>query len=93
MGELDRMVVGQQMCAWREYDVLGPREGLGDHQVGSGAGLPRRCVVLANPGLAEAQLVEGDQVVEIPLESLADSTLGRVGRHYEGTEFHRILAR
>ena len=61
----------------------GLHEGLGHEQIGRGVGLPGRRVVLADPRLAEAQLVRPAELLEIPLVAVVEAALGRMRRHRE----------
>jgi hypothetical protein len=54
-------------------------------------GLPRRGVVLADPGLAEAELVGPAQRLKIPLVAVIQPPLGRVRRHREQAVLHGDL--
>src|ERR1700733_10799253 len=49
---------------------------------------PRRRVVLADPGLGVAQLIEPAQRLEVPVVACLQSPLRRMGRHGEIAEFH-----
>ncbi len=82
------MVEGQQEAARSQPDVPGLRERLGQQQVGRWIGLPRHGVVLADPRLAVAQLVEPADHLQVPLESRAQVALGRMGGHQEQAEIH-----
>ena len=55
---------------------------------GDGMRLPRRGVVLADPGLGEAQLVGPAQRLQIPAMAVAKAALRRVRRHREQTVLH-----
>jgi hypothetical protein len=57
IGELGRMVIGHEEAAGPDAHAPRLHEGLGHEEVGRGVRLPRRGVVLADPRLAEAQLV------------------------------------
>jgi hypothetical protein len=55
--------------------------------------LPRRGVVLADPRLAEAELVGPAKQLEIPLMTIVEAALGWVGRHSEQSVIHGRLLR
>ena len=61
VGQLGRVVVGQEEAAGADADVLGLAEAFDDEQVGRGVRLPHHGVVLADPGLLEAELVGPDE--------------------------------
>src|ERR1700730_11133048 len=61
---------------------------LGHQEVRRGMRLPRRGVMLTDPGLAEAQLVGPAQLLKIPLVTVEELPLRRVRRHREETVFH-----
>ena len=86
--ELDGVVEGEEVRAGAELDVLGAHERLGDEQVGRGNGLPGRGEVLADPCLAEAEVVGEFQAFEVPLVGVPGGALGRVRGHQEQTGFH-----
>ena len=58
VGQHERVVVGQRRDAGAEADVLGALRGGGDEDLGRGDDLVAGGVVLAEPGLVEAELVE-----------------------------------
>jgi len=55
--QLGWMMVGQQVYAGAQADVLGQHQGLGDHQVRRRDRFPQRRVVLPDPSLREAKFV------------------------------------
>ena len=67
VGEFGRMMIGQQEAAGPDADVLGLQQGLRDQQVRRGMGFPGRGVMLADPGLLIAELVEPAQDLEVPV--------------------------
>ena len=81
--ELDGVVEGEEVRAGAELDVLGAHERLCDEQVGRGNGLPGRGEVLADPCLAEAEVVGEFQAFEVPLMGVPGGALGRVRGHEE----------
>ena len=89
--ELGGMVVGHEEPAGADAHRLGLQERLGHEQVGRGVRLPRRGVVLADPGLAEAQLVRPAQRLQIPLVTVEETALGRMRRHREQAVVHGPL--
>src|SRR5262245_57142879 len=52
--------------------------------------LPWRGVMLADPGLAEAQLIRPAQLLQVPLVPVEELPLGRVRRHREETVVHDV---
>ena len=69
IGHHQRLVVGQRDDAGAETDVLGARRDVGDEQLGAGDDLVAGGVVLADPGLVEAELVEPLNELAIALET------------------------
>ena len=67
---------------------LRAHERLGYEQVGRGDRLPGGGEVLADPCLAEAEVVGEFEDVEVPLVSVPCGALGRVRGHEEQTGFH-----
>jgi len=59
------VVVGHQEPARTDAHALGLQERLGHEQIGRRVRFPRRRVVLADPRLAEAQLVRPAELLEI----------------------------
>ena len=87
-GEFRRVVVGQQEAARADAQALGLQQRLGDEQVGRGMRFPRRGVVLADPRLGVAELVEPAQRLEVPVVARLQASLRRMGGHGEIAEFH-----
>ena len=79
VGELDGVVEGEEMRAGAELDVRGAHERLRDEQVGRGNGLPGRGEVLADPCLAEAEVVGEFQAFEVPLMGVPWGWSARAG--------------
>ena len=69
VGGHHRMMVGQRDDAGAEPDVAGALGGEGDEDLGRGDDLITRRVVLADPGLVKAELVEMDDEIEVALEA------------------------
>ena len=59
VGKHEGVMVRQTRDAGAEDDIVGQPKSLGDEEVGRGDVLPLRGEVLADPGLAVAQLVKG----------------------------------
>src|SRR5665213_4388900 len=55
--------------------------------------LPWRGVVLADPGLGVAELVEPAQHLKVPVMPLLQSALRRMGRHREISDLHGVSSR
>ncbi|MGY2938830.1 hypothetical protein ACVWZ6_008432 [Bradyrhizobium sp. GM6.1] len=67
VGELGRVVIGQQEAARPDTDILGLHQRLRDQQIGRGIGFPGRGMVLADPGLLIAELVEPAHDLQVPV--------------------------
>ena len=67
---------------------LGLQQRLRHQQVGRGMRLPRRGVMLADPGFLIAELVEPAQHLEIPVVPLLQAPLRRMRGHREISNFH-----
>ena len=93
IGEFGRVVIRQQEPAGAEADVLGLQERLRQQQVRRGMRLPRRGVVLADPGLLVAELVEPAQHLQIPVVTLVQAALRRMRGHREIAELHGLSSR
>ena len=70
VGEFGRMMIGQQETAGADADVLGLQQRLRDQQVGRGMRLPGCGVMLADPGLLVAELIEPAQHLQVPVVAL-----------------------
>ena len=88
IGELGGMVVRHQEAAGADAHALRLHERLGHEQIGRRVRLPRRGVVLADPRLAESELVRPAQLLQIPLVSVVEAALGRMRRHREQSIVH-----
>ena len=88
MGEFRRMVKGQHVAAGRDTDALGDDQSLGDEQIGRRARLSQKRVVLADPGLIEADTVEECQIVQIVLVPFGKAPVRGMVRHHERSELH-----
>ncbi len=91
IGELRRVVVGQEKTARADADVARLHQRLRDQEIGRRVGLPRRRVVLADPRLGEAELVGPAQHLQVPFLPVEQRALGRMGRHREQSVSHRLL--
>ena len=91
VGELGGVMVGQQEAAGPEADVLGLHQRLRHQEVGRGMGFPRRGMMLADPGLGEAQLVEPADHLQVPFVAVLERPFGRMRGHGEISELHRFL--
>ena len=81
-------MIGQQEAAGAEADILGLQERLRQQQVGRRMRLPRRGVVLADPGFLIAELIEPAQHLQVPVVALLQPALRRMRGHREISEFH-----
>ena len=70
VGDHHRVVVGQRDDAGAEPDVPGPLGGEGDEDLGRADDLEPGRMVLADPGLVKAELVEPLHQVEVALQAL-----------------------
>jgi hypothetical protein len=73
------MVERQQEAARADAHALGLQQRLRHQQIGGRVRLPGRGVMLADPGLAEAQLIRPAQLLEVPLVTVEELSLGWVG--------------
>ncbi len=89
-GEGGGVVHRQEEAARTQADVAGLGEGADQQEVGRGIGLPRHGVVLADPGLAIAKLIQPADDLQVPVEALLQIPLGRMGRHGEEAELHGV---
>ena len=78
----------EQVRAGTEPNVLRAHERLRDEQVGRGHRLPGGSEVLADPCLAEAEIVGEFEDVEVPLVGVPCGALRRVRGHEEQSGFH-----
>src|SRR5262249_19369071 len=91
MGELGRMVVRHQEPTGPDAHAGRLHQCLRDQEIGRRMRLPRRRVMLADPRLAEAELVRPPQLLEIPPVAVVQTALGRMRRHREQSVVHQIL--
>ena len=89
MGEFRRMVKGQHIAAGRDTNSLGDDQALGDEQIGRRARLSQKRVVLADPGLVEADMVEESQIVQVVVMPLGEAPMRGMVRHHERSELHQ----
>ena len=87
------MMIGQQEAAGAEADVLGLQKRLREQEIGRRMRLPWRGVVLADPGFLIAELVEPAQHLQVPVVTLLQPALRRMGRHREISDFHGASSR
>ena len=86
VGQHERMVVGQRRHARTETDVAGALRGRRDEHLGRGDDLVAGGVVLAEPGLVEAELVQMLDQLEIALERQGRVLAHRMERGQEDPE-------
>jgi hypothetical protein len=91
VGQLGGVMVRHEEPAGADAHALGLEQRLGHEQIGRRVRLPGRGVMLADPRLAEAQLVRPAELLEIPLVPVVQRALGRVRRHREQSVFHASL--
>ena len=80
VGDHHRVMVGQRDDAGAEADVLGALGGEGDEDLGRADDLEPGRVMLADPGLVKAELVEPRHQFEVALEALGRVLLVRMER-------------
>ncbi|MBA7712262.1 hypothetical protein ES703_121234 [subsurface metagenome] len=88
VGELRRVVIGQQESAGAEADVLGLQERLRQQQIRRRVRLPGRGVVLADPGFLITEFIQPAQDLQVPVVTLLQSALRRMRGHREISKFH-----
>ncbi|MGY4379655.1 hypothetical protein ACVWZ3_007294 [Bradyrhizobium sp. i1.3.6] len=88
VGELRRVVIGQQEAARPDANILGLHQRLRDQEVRRGIGFPGCGVVLADPGLLIAELVEPAHDLQVPVVSFLQAALRRMRRHREIADLH-----
>ena len=93
VGELGGMVIGQEKTAGAEANVLGLQERLRQQQIRRRVGLPRRGVMLADPGFLIAEFIEPSQHLQIPVVTLFQLALRRMRGHREISDFHGVSSR
>ena len=93
VGQLGRVVIGQQEAAGAEADILGLQKRLRQQQIRRRMRLPGRGVVLADPGFLVAEFIEPSQHLKVPVVSLFQSALRRMRRHREISDFHGVSSR
>lgn len=89
VGQLDRMMVGQQVRTRGELDLLGAQQRLRQQQIGGADRLPRHGEVFADPGLHVAELIGQLDDVQIPPGGVVEGALRWMGRHEEYSDLHR----
>ena len=88
VGELGRVVVGDAAHPRAEPNPLRLEQGLGQGQVGRRDILPGARVVLAEPGLIEAELVGQHQQLQVLVEGIRVLPVRRMTGHAEEAESH-----
>ncbi len=86
--EFSGMMIGKQEPAGTEANVLGLQEGLRQQQVRRRMRLPRRGMMLADPGLLIAELIQPSQHLKVEVVTLFQSAFRRMRGHREISEFH-----
>ena len=86
VGDHQRLVVGQRDDAGAEPDVLGARRDVGDEQLGAGDDLVAGGVVLADPRLVEAELVEPLDELAVALQTERRVLVDGMKRRHEDAE-------
>jgi hypothetical protein len=78
VGQLCRVVVRQEEPARTDTQTLGLQQRLRDEQIGRRVRLPRRGVMLTDPGLRVTEAVELAQHRQVVVVTLLQAALGRV---------------
>src|SRR6185437_4760234 len=78
IGEDEGMVIGQRKHAGAEHDALGARRRAGDEEVGRAIELEAAGMMLADPRLGEAEILEILDQLEIALHQERRVFVGRV---------------
>src|SRR5262245_66214404 len=84
-------MVRHEESAGAEAHAARLHQRLGDEEVGRRMGLPRRGVMLADPRLAEAELVCPPQLLQVPLMTVEEAALRWMRRHREQSVVHAYL--
>ena len=90
VGQHERVVVGQRRHAGAQPDVLGALRRGGDEDLGRGDDLVAGRVVLAEPGLVEAERVEMLDQLQVALEGQRRVLAHRVERGQEDAELEVV---
>ena len=88
VGDHEWVVVGEAEYAGAELDVLGALGRCTDEHLRRGYCLPAAAVVLSDPGLVVAQLVEPLKGLHVALEGEGGVLGGPVERRHENAESH-----
>ena len=83
-----RVVIGQRDDAGAEADVTGALGGGGDEDLGRGDQFPAGRVMLADPGLVVAELVEPFDQLEVAVDRQRGILADAVKRRHEDAEVH-----
>ena len=70
VGQLNRMMVRQEVGAGTQFDALGAQECLGNEQIRSGVGFPGSGEMLTYPCLVKADTIDKLQVLQVPRMAL-----------------------
>ena len=89
IGELGRVVVGQQKTAGGKPDLARLHQRLSDQEIGRGMRLPGCGVVLADPCLGKAEFVGPTQRLQIPAMAVEEAAFRRVRGHRKEAVMHR----
>ena len=82
------VVIGQAYDARAQLDVPGALGGGGDEELRRGDGLPAGAVVLADPRLVKAEVVQPLNQLQVPLQAQSRVLAEPVEGRKEDTEFH-----
>ena len=91
LGDQERMVVGQARDARAQHDVPRALGGGGDHDLGRGDQLPPRRVMLADPDLVVAQVVEPLDQLHVAVDGERRVLPDAVERSEEDAELHAAM--
>ncbi|HMK98839.1 MAG TPA: hypothetical protein VK428_01485 [Acidimicrobiales bacterium] len=93
LGHHEGVVVGERHHPGSEPDVAGTLGGGGDEQLGRADDLVTGRVVLADPRLVEAELVQADEELEVTLQGERRVLARRLERGHEDAEAQRPVHR
>src|SRR5207302_5810865 len=80
-------------AAGAETDIFGLQERLRENEIGRRMRFPGRGVVLADPGFLVAEFIEPSQRLQVPVVTLFQPALRRMGRHREISDLHGVSSR
>jgi uncharacterized Zn-binding protein involved in type VI secretion len=88
MRQIQGMVQSQEGHARAQVNVLCQGQSLGDEQIGSGGVLPPLRQVFTHPGLAKAEPIGQNELLDVAIVGIREPTAGRMQRHHEQAKLH-----